>query len=99
MRILYALALLAGFTALLGWLVARGLAVNVPHWKRADPERRFGIPGRRVVAGLVAFGIAGLSAAYGGWAPWAAALAAAAAAAAAAWYAGSVGREEPEEPA
>lgn len=99
MRVLYALALIAGSVALVAWLVARGLAVNVPHWRRVDPERRLGVPGRRVVAGLVAFGIAGLSAAYGGWAAWAAALGAAAAAAAAAWYAGSVGREEPEEPA
>lgn len=60
----YAVALALGVLALLAWIGARALAVNVPSWGNADPERRLGVAGRRVVAGLVGFGLAGLSAEF-----------------------------------
>jgi hypothetical protein len=60
----YAVALAVGVLALLLWIGARALAVNVPSWGNADPERRLGVVGRRVVAGLVGFGLAGMSAEF-----------------------------------
>jgi len=60
----YAVTLAIGVVALLIWIGARALAVNVPSWRNADPERRPGLVGRRVVAGLVGFGLAGMSAEF-----------------------------------
>jgi hypothetical protein len=60
----YAVALAVGVVALLVWIGARALAVNVPSWGNADPEKRLGVAGRRVVAGLVGFGLAGMSAEF-----------------------------------
>jgi hypothetical protein len=60
----YAVALALGVLALLLWIGARALAVNVPSWGNADPERRIGVAGRRMVAGLVGFGLAGMSAEF-----------------------------------
>jgi hypothetical protein len=65
-----------------------------------DPERRFGIAGRRVVAALVGFGMAGMSAEFSprdlSW-PVALALALAGSAAAV-WYAGWVDRDDADGP-
>ncbi len=60
----YAVALALGVLALLIWIGARSLAANVPAWENADPERRWGTVGRRMVAGLVGFGMAGMSAEF-----------------------------------
>ena len=73
---LYAVTLVAGFVALLAWVAMSVVAANVDGWDRYDPDRRVGPWGRRVVAGLVGFGMAGLSATYAGW-PTAAAAGAA----------------------
>lgn len=85
----YAVVLVVGVVALVAWILTRSLRPGGP-W---DPEQRFGIAGRRVVAALVGFGMAGMSAEFSPRdLPWPAALAlAAAGAVAAAWYAGTVG--------
>lgn len=92
----YAIVLAVGVTALLAWIIFRSLAVNVPTWNRLDPEQRWGIPGRRVVAGMVGFGMAGMSAEFSPRAlPWPVALILALLGAAAAiWYSGWVGGDE-----
>ena len=92
---IYALVLVVGFVALLVWIMGRALSENVarPAW---DPEARFGVAGRRVVAGLVGFGIAGMSAEFSprdlSW-PVALVLALVGAGAAG-WYAGWVDRAD-----
>jgi hypothetical protein len=96
----YAVVLTAGVTALIAWIFARSFAVNVQR-PGIDPERRLGVAGRRVVAGAVGFGMAGMSAEFSPLdLSWPVALVlAAAGAAAAAWYAGWVGAGGDEPPA
>lgn len=64
---IYALALIVGFVALLAWIVGAALGAWVDGWEFADPEARFGATGRSIVAGLIGFGIAGMSATFAGW--------------------------------
>ncbi len=78
----YAIALFVGFLLLLAWIVGVGIGSWVEGWEFADPERRFGFVGRSIVAGLVGFGMAGMSASFGGWPPALAILGAIAGAAA-----------------
>lgn len=84
----YAIGLIIGFLALLAWVILRTLAVNVPAWSSIDPEHRFGVPGRRVVAALMGFGMAGMSSSFAPWPLPATIATALAGAAASAWYAG-----------
>jgi len=86
MRAAYGVALVVGLTALIAWVIGVAVSRN----DAGNPEQRFGLSGRRVVGALIAFGMGGLSAAYGGWPPWAAIIAASAAAGAAIWYVGTV---------
>lgn len=59
----YAVVLVIGLIALLAWILAH--TVFAASSRRAlDPEERFGVPGRRVVAGLIGFSMAGLSAEF-----------------------------------
>lgn len=90
----YAVVLVVGILGLIAWIFARSLRPDGP-W---DPERRYGVAGRRVVAALVGFGMAGMSAEFSPRAiPWPMALAlAAVGATAAAWYAGKVGVADDE---
>lgn len=90
----YAVVLVVGLVALLGWIFTRSLAVNVGR-SGVDPEARFGVGGRRVVAGTVGFGMAGMSAEFSPLGiPWPLALVLAlAGAGAAVWYAGRVDTE------
>ncbi|HUP17364.1 MAG TPA: hypothetical protein VM848_15090 [Acidimicrobiia bacterium] len=60
----YAIVLAAGVVLLIAWIFATYLGGNVSDWKRFDPEEGLGKPGRRVIAGLVGFGIAGMSAEF-----------------------------------
>lgn len=94
----YAVALGAGVVLLMGWIIARGFSLNLDR-HRLDPEQRFGLSGRRTVAGLVGFGMGGMSAEFSprdiSW-PLALALAVVASAIAA-WYAGWVDRHESRE--
>jgi len=94
----YAVVLAVGVVLLIGWIFATYLGGNVTSWKRFDPEERFGAPGRRVVAGLVGFGLAGMSAEFSPLdLSWPVALVLAIAGAGAmVWYAGSVDRLQPE---
>jgi hypothetical protein len=91
----YAIVLAVGVLGLLAWIMARALAVNIER-RSLDPESRFGLPGRRVVAALVGFGMGGMSAEFSprdlSWPV--ALLLALLGAAAAAWYAGWIDRDE-----
>ena len=59
----YAIVLVVGLVALVGWILAHSVYSGSER-ERLDPEARFGIPGRRVVAGLIGFSMAGLSAEF-----------------------------------
>lgn len=83
----YAVALAAGIVLLLAWIAAAAVAAWVDGWEFADPEQRFGARGRFVVAGSIGFGMAGMSATYGGLHPVVAVVAAFAGAAALIWVA------------
>ena len=63
----FAVALVVGFLALIAWVSMSIVAANVTGWERFDPDRRLGPWGRRGIAGLIGFGMAGLSATYAGW--------------------------------
>ena len=60
----YAIVLAAGVLLLIAWIFATYLGGTVAEWKRFDPEERLRKPGRRIVAGLVGFGLAGMSAEF-----------------------------------
>lgn len=77
----YAIVLVVGIVALFAWLVLAAVGTSVDGWEGVDPERRFGRAGRFAVAGLVGFGMAGMSSTFAGW-PVAATVAAALAGAA-----------------
>ena len=78
MRAVFGFALGFGTIMLLAWIIAVGVAGSVEGGSKVDPDKRFGLTGRRVVAGVFGFGMAGLSAAYTGWPMAVATLAAAA---------------------
>lgn len=61
---IYAVVLAAGVVLLIAWIFATYIGGNVAAWKHLDAEERFGKSGRRVVAGLVGFGLAGMSAEF-----------------------------------
>lgn len=67
MRAVFGFALGFGSVAVLAWIFGVAVAESVDGWGKVNPDRRFGITGRRVVAAVFAFGMAGLSAAYTGW--------------------------------
>jgi len=60
----YAIVLASGVLLLVAWIFATYLGGTVAEWKRFDPEERLRKPGRRIVAGLVGFGLAGMSAEF-----------------------------------
>lgn len=78
MRAVFGYALGLGTVALLAWIIAVAVAGSVEGWAKADPDARFGLTGRRIVAAVFGFGMAGLSAAFAGWPMAVATLAAAA---------------------
>lgn len=93
----YAIALVLGALGLIAWIFARSYALNVGRTD-IDPEVRWGTRGRRVVAGLVGFGMAGMSAEFSPLdipTVWAAVLAVTGALAAI-WWAGWMRGDEPE---
>ncbi len=64
---IYAICTILGVVALVGW-VALGMAASAGEAKdRLDPEIRFGERGRMVVAAVLGFGFAGMSASFAGW--------------------------------
>ena len=94
----YAVVLALGVVLLIAWIFASYVGVSVPAWKRFDPEENIGKPGRRVVAGMVGFGLAGMSAEFSPLdLPWPVALILAVLdAAALGWYSGFIDRPGPE---
>lgn len=92
MRAIYAVVLVVGILSLIGWMIAHSLARSTDHPER-DPEERLGANGRRVVGGMMGFGLAGMSAEFGSIelsAPVVAVLALAGAVAGA-WWSGAMG--------
>ena len=93
----YAVVLALGVALLIAWILMTVLAGNLER-PSLDPEARIGLVGRKVVAGSVGFGMAGMSAEYSplgiGW-PLALVLALAGGAALA-WYSAKVGLESDE---
>ena len=92
MRAVYAVVLVVGFLSLVGWMVAHSLAQSTERPER-DPEERLGANGRRVVGGMMGFGLAGMSAEFGSIelsAP-VVALLAVAGGIAGAWWSGAMG--------
>jgi hypothetical protein len=59
----YAVLLVIGAAGLIAWILFSAHAEN-ENKPSLDPERRFGTTGRRVVGGLVGFGMAGMSAEF-----------------------------------
>lgn len=59
----YAVLLVIGAAGLIGWVLFSAHAEN-ENKPGLDPDRRFGATGRRVVGGLVGFGMAGMSAEF-----------------------------------
>jgi hypothetical protein len=78
MKALYAVALIVGFVALIIWILGTFLPSGVN-------ER---LVARRVVGGLIAFGMGGLSASYAGWSGWGALAAGVIGAGVIVWYVG-----------
>ncbi|KAA3639768.1 MAG: hypothetical protein DWP92_04190 [Armatimonadetes bacterium] len=64
MTAFYGIILLIGVSLMLAWLVLTAIASSVEGWGRVDPERRWGVRGRCTVAGLLGFGMAGISVLY-----------------------------------
>ncbi len=64
MTAFYGIILLIGIALMLVWLVLTAIASGVEGWDRVDPERRWGVTGRSLVAGLIGFGMAGISVLY-----------------------------------
>lgn len=73
---LYAVVVVLGALCLGVWILL-GLVAERPGSSVMDPEARYGLRGRSAVAGVLGFGLGGMSASYAGW-PSLAALAAAA---------------------
>lgn len=93
----YAVAIVLGIVSVLAWIFM-GLAASSMHdMSRLDPEERFGEKGRYLVAGLMGFGMGGMSASFGGWNDALAVLAAIAGLVAAVVAARYLGVEEDQE--
>ncbi|MGI9586199.1 MAG: hypothetical protein ACR2N7_11475 [Acidimicrobiia bacterium] len=67
MTILFAVPLAVGIVLMLTWIGATAAASSVDGWGDYDPEARVGPTGRFVVAFLIGFGMAGISALFAGW--------------------------------
>ncbi len=59
----YAIVLVVGLCLLIAWVLTHAHAINESK-TRLDPDSRIGPMGRRLVGGLVGFGMAGLSAEF-----------------------------------
>ena len=67
MTALFGVALMIGIIMLLLWIAGTSIAANVQGREQLDPERRFGVVGRSVMAAFLGFGMAGMSSLYAGW--------------------------------
>ncbi|MFV1970540.1 MAG: hypothetical protein ACC683_05990 [Acidimicrobiia bacterium] len=66
MTAIFGIPLLIGFLAMVAWIAATAVAATVDGWEGVDPARRFGRIGQFVLAGVIGFGMAGISALYAG---------------------------------
>ncbi len=66
MTALFGIPLLLGLVLMLVWIAATAVAGTVEGWENVDPEHRFGRSGRFVLAGVIGFGMAGISTLYAG---------------------------------
>ncbi len=62
----YAIATILGVIGIIAWVTLGMISTAVSHAQRLDPETRFGLAGRSVVAGTIGFGLGGMSASYAG---------------------------------
>jgi uncharacterized membrane protein YeaQ/YmgE (transglycosylase-associated protein family) len=62
----YAVATILGVVAIIAWVTLGMVATAVAGKETLDPESRFGVLGRSVVAAVSGFGLAGMSASYAG---------------------------------
>jgi hypothetical protein len=63
----YAICVVVGFLAALAWIYAGLTASSVEGKATLDPETRFGATGHGVVAGVLGFGLGGMSTSFAGW--------------------------------
>jgi len=63
----YAICTVLGVLGIVSWITAGMAATAVADKDHWDPEVRFGFAGRAVVAAVAGFGLAGMSASFGGW--------------------------------
>ncbi|MCP4967796.1 MAG: hypothetical protein GY926_21500 [bacterium] len=91
---IYAVCIVLGVIGILGWLVLGLLSSSLDDKEHLEPEERFGSVGRSVIAGVAGFGLAGMSASFGGWNDGLAVVVALAGAGAAVVVAGYLGVEE-----
>jgi len=70
----YAICVVAGSVAALTWITLAITASAVSGKEHLDPEVRFGEPGRFIVAGVLGFGLGGISASFAGWSSFPAVL-------------------------
>lgn len=64
----YAIFVVLGFLGVLGWIYLGITASSVDGKEALDPEARYGAVGRYIVAGVLGFGLGGMSASFAGWA-------------------------------
>ena len=69
MTALFGIPLMIGFILMLVWVGATAVAATVDGWQGIDPDLRYGRTGRFIVAGMIGFGMAGMSSLYAGWPP------------------------------
>lgn len=64
MTLFYGVTLLVGLLLAGAWLVMIAIAGMVDGWGHVDPESRWGSTGRSIIAGLIGFGMTGISVLY-----------------------------------
>ena len=69
MTALFGIPLMIGFILMIVWVGATAVAATVDGWQGVDPDRRYGRTGRFALAGMIGFGMAGISSLYAGWPP------------------------------
>lgn len=63
----YAISVVIGSLAVLVWIFLGLTSSSVAGKQSLDPEAKFGSTGRGVVAGVLGFGLGGMSASFAGW--------------------------------
>ncbi len=67
MTALFGIPLMIGFILMIVWVGATAVAATVDGWQGVDPDRRYGRTGRFALAGMIGFGMAGISSLFAGW--------------------------------